>query len=225
MEAAVSEQIDPEEDLVKGLNELKVADKTIRMGSQEFQKALLECDLSRESSGDEEQFRRRSHTIDSSYIKQRHHSVSFASNLVSTTPEKHKSHEEIHPRSILRHHGTPDLYEEEDNRPMRRNTLDNTYKVNKKFYTRPEKQCGSDEKLHKNHAKDNSKNHAIHEKDPYSSCGKSYHPNHFHSPQSGSPTSPRRAHGHKMPQRRISEDRSGSSQTKMKLSQGQGVRV
>ncbi|KAK3091150.1 hypothetical protein FSP39_017520 [Pinctada imbricata] len=223
---------DDDESLVKGVDNLKIInERPIPMGSQEFQKAILECDLSRGSSrgssvesSDDEQFRQRSHTIDTTYGRHRAHSVSFASNLVSTKPIKHSSHEEMHPKGILRHHHEHLDFFKEETRPARRNTLDNTYRVNKKFFTRPEKSSGSDEKNSKGSDKKHSSSSETHvnssEKEVYSSSGKSHHPNHF---KNGS--SPRRSsqiQGKSLsPRPHIEDDRVRSkSPNKVKLSQG-----
>lgn len=80
-------------------NNLKMAKLSIPNGSQEFRQALLESGLEPEETA----FRKRSHTVDSSYARPKNH-VHFSSKLTTTEPCKHGSSDDIHKRQgILRH--------------------------------------------------------------------------------------------------------------------------
>uniref|UniRef100_A0A8W8LB52 Uncharacterized protein n=1 Tax=Magallana gigas TaxID=29159 RepID=A0A8W8LB52_MAGGI len=77
-----------------------MAKLSIPSGSQEFQQALVESGVEPEETG----FRKRSHTVDSSYTRPKNH-VHFSMKLTTTEPCKHGSSEDIHKRhGILRHH-------------------------------------------------------------------------------------------------------------------------
>lgn len=81
-------------------NNLRMAKLSIPSGSQEFQQALVESGVEPEETG----FRKRSHTVDSSYTRPKNH-VHFSMKLTTTEPCKHGSSEDIHKRhGILRHH-------------------------------------------------------------------------------------------------------------------------
>lgn len=108
-EANITNQLDH---LHLEFNDLKMEKLSIPSGSQEFQKVLLESGIEPE----ETEFRKRSHTVDSSYVRPKNH-VHFSSKLTTTEPCKHGSSDDIHKRhGILRHH---------DGIRSRSNTLDN----------------------------------------------------------------------------------------------------
>lgn len=129
------------------LNNLRMAKLSIPSGSQEFQQALMESNVEPEDTG----FRKRSHTVDSSYSRPRNH-VHFSVKLTTTEPCKHGSAEDVHRRQgILRHH---------EGGRSRSNTLDTATSVKEdlratKETTEKVKETanGKPHKAHENHSK------------------------------------------------------------------------
>jgi hypothetical protein len=109
-EANITRQLDH---LHLEFDNLKMEKLSMPSGSQEFQKVLLQTGVEPE----ETEFRKRSHTVDSSYVRPKNH-VHFSSKLTTTEPCKHGSSDDIHKRhGILRHH---------DGTRSRCNTYDST---------------------------------------------------------------------------------------------------
>lgn len=111
--------------LTKDFNKLVFEEKFIPRGSHEFREVLKLCENEHDENGKQE-FRTRSNTIDSTYGR-KSKGVHFASNMISSSQERHVrfAEEQVHG---IHHH---------DQERRRSNTIDSSYKRNTKFRTTP----------------------------------------------------------------------------------------